>query len=204
MPSFKNKNLKTGGADQDPQDAAAIPGELDRQLQSAAAEITRDAARVAAGMTNMDDSAGRFTATDPEGDYMRLVQGLLFHTVGYAHLFSLVLTRPYTERIVPRLLALFCDCFYREFFSREDRPGSYEYFKMVFTQDYLSFFREMEESEMLSLPPNEFVSRTVDSLLESAAAGSAEVNRNPAARDLVTEFVEKRAFLKISRVLLSF
>jgi len=76
MPSFKNKNLKTGGADQDPQDAAAIPGELDRQLQSAAAEITRDAARalgLRGWVKNMPDGSVELEAEGPEEKISQLV-----------------------------------------------------------------------------------------------------------------------------------
>ncbi len=201
MPSYKRKDLETTNQKAD---SAVIPDELDRQLQAAAAEITRDAAGLAAEITGAGNSPRKSSSNEPEEDCLRLVQDLVFHTIGYAHHFSLVLTRPYTERIVPRLLALFSDCFYHEFFSGQDRPGSYEYFKMVFAQDYLSFFREMEEGGMLSLPPVEYTSRTIDALMDSAALQSNELKKDSRARDLISEFVEKQAFLKISRVVLSF
>ncbi len=199
-----SSNDKNTGVRAENAAGSSIPVDLDRQFHLASAEISRDFARLAADFTAAKDSLEKFSNEDEREISLRLVQDLLFHCMGYAQNISLVLNRPWSERLNERLVDLFSDCFYQEFFPEDGGPASREYFKFVFSRDHLAFVRRIEQGDRLSLSPGEFLCRSIDDLMDSwAVKRILEHHPRQEVRDRISEFMERQAFLKISRILLS-
>ena len=184
--------------------ASSIPLDLDRQFHLASAEISRDFAILTAGFTAAKDRQGAFSREDEREISLRLVEDLLFHCMAYAQNISLVLNRPWSERLSQRLLDLFSDCLYKEFFPENGTPSSREYFNLIFSRDHLAFVRRIEQTDMLSLSPGEFLSKSIDDLMDSwAVKRILEHHPRHEVRDRISNCMERQAFLKISRILLS-
>jgi len=172
--------------------------DIDRQLRVICQEIVSETLEAS---RNIAESAfPHVTKNEREEKALRLAQLLIFYCLGFAESTVSVFDNENNRAINSRLPDIFCSLLYQEGLLKHDKPAAFEYFKLLFREEYASFLKEIGEQGMLGMSPDDFSKHCISDILASPILD--EVSPDDEIRRLVTGLLEKGGFLKISRILL--
>ncbi|GEM_PF-6422121 len=198
--SNENKSRLQGGGT----DSSLLPEALDKHLCLTAQELFEDIVHLASELIDQGEARPGLSVEEQVENRLLLVQELLVYCLFYARNHSFVFGPAHSQAMEQRLLDLFSIYFGRQFFPAQGQEASTEYFKKIFTNEYLAFVRRMEMQRMVSANPDELFKRCIDQLMESTAIGKiSETFPHQYLRERISQFLEKKAFFKISRLFLS-
>ena len=175
--------------------------DIDKQLHIICQEIVSETFKVS---RNIAWSAfPHVTEREQEEKTLRLCQLLIFYCLGFAESIVSVFDNENNRAINSRLPGIFCNLLYQEGLSEHDKPAAFEYFKLLFQEEYASFLREIGGQGMLDMPPDDFFRHCISDILASPILEGASTGlSDDEIRRPLAELLEKNSFLKISRIIL--
>ncbi|RUM88813.1 MAG: hypothetical protein DSZ23_04065 [Thermodesulfatator sp.] len=201
MHSYQDKNTGLSGSENS---SRALPADIDRQLQLVSVEITEDMCLLASRLICGTAEPQGFSGKEEQEKVLRLTQELLFNCAGYFTRIAAIIGSTSRLDMVDRFLEFLADSFFQKFFASQDAPDAYEYFRMIFLSEYRTFLQDFEKADGSSSSPDQYGSRIIRELMESdtVSKGLHKLPRKQ-VKDLISQSLERKAFLKISRLLLA-